>query len=124
MVTFHQFLELNELFTFEILQRLPYLLYQVLITFFKYPIYLVFILLLAITLAKDKNFKKHLNYIIFFIINIAMAISIFYSTADANWKFHAQVGLDRLLYQTSGVYLIFIVSFFKNLKLINFKSNN
>ena len=87
-------------------------------------IYLLFILSLAITLAKDKNFKKHLNYIIFFIINIAMVISIFYSTADANWKFHAQVGLDRLLYQTSGVYLIFIVSFFKNLKLINFKSSN
>ena len=53
-----------------------------------------------------------------------MAISIFYSTADPNWKFYAQVGLDRLLYQTSGVYLIFIVSFFKNLKLINFKANN
>ena len=120
----HQFVKLNELFTFEILQRLPYLLYQVLITFFKYPIYLVFIFSLTITLAKDKNFKKHLNYIIFFIINIAMVISIFYSTSDVNWKFHAQVGLDRMLYQTSGVYLIFIISFFKNLKLINFKANN
>ena len=53
-----------------------------------------------------------------------MAMSIFYLTKDPNWKFHAQVGLDRMLYQTSGVYLIFIVSFFKNLKLINFKSNN
>ena len=120
----YQFVKLNELFTFEILQRLPYLLYQVLITFFKYPIYLLFILSLAITLAKDKNFKKHLNYIFFFIINIAMVISIFYLTTDTNWKFHAQVGLDRMLFQTSGVYLIFIISFFKSFKLINFKSNN
>ena len=79
---------------------------------------------LAVTLAKDKNLKKHLNYIIFFIINVLMAISIFYLTTDTNWKHHAQVGLDRMLYQTSGVYLIFILNFFKNFKLINFKSNN
>tara|TARA_Y100000590_G_C15735469_1_gene1018368 strand:- start:1633 stop:2916 length:1284 start_codon:yes stop_codon:yes gene_type:complete len=113
----YQFLKINELFTLEILQRLPYLLYQVLITFFKYPIYLIFILSLTITLIKEKNLKKNLNYIIFFIANILMAISIFYLTKDPNWKFHAQVGLDRMLYQTSGVYLIFIVSFLRNLKL-------
>ena len=120
----HQFFKINELFTFEILQRLPYLFYQVLITFFKYPIYLIFILSLAVTLAKDKNFKKYSNYIIFFIINVLMAISFFYLTNDPNWKWRAQVGLDRILYQTSGVYLIFIVSFFKNFKLINFKFIN
>ena len=109
------------MFTFEILLRLPYLFYQVFITFFKYPLYLVFILLLFITLAQDKNYKKHLNYIFFFIINIAMAISIFYLTKDSNWKFHAQVGLDRMLYQTSGVYLVFIIKF---LESFIFKKNN
>ena len=117
----YQFLKINELFTFEILLRLPYLFYQVFITFFKYPLYLVFILLLFITLVQDKNYKKHLNYIFFFIINIAMAISIFYLTKDSNWKFHAQVGLDRMLYQTSGVYLVFIIKF---LESFIFKKNN
>ena len=114
----YQFLKINELFSLEVMHRIPYLIYQVFIVFFKYPIYLVFILTLAITLTKDGNLKKHSNYIFFFIINIAMAISIFYFTKDANWKFHAQVGLDRMLYQTSGVYLVFLIKFFKNLKLI------
>tara|TARA_B100000029_G_scaffold515928_1_gene625605 strand:+ start:1954 stop:3258 length:1305 start_codon:yes stop_codon:yes gene_type:complete len=119
----YKFLKINELFTLEILQRLPYLLYQVLISFFKYPIYLIFIILLLTRLIKDKNFKKYLNYITFFIINIAMAVSIFYFVKDPNWKFHAQVGLDRMLYQTSGVYLIFIINFLNNFKLFNIKSN-
>ena len=74
-------------------------------------------------LIKDKNFKKYLNYITFFIINIAMAVSIFYFVKDSNWKFHAQVGLDRMLYQTSGVYLIFIINFLNNFKLFNIESN-
>ena len=48
-------------------------------------------------------------------INILMVISIFYFTSDIKWKFHAQVGLDRMMYQTSGVYLIFIVKYLSNL---------
>ena len=110
----YEFIKFSEFFAFEILQRLPYLLYHVLISFFKYPIYILFILSMTITLIKEKNFKKNLDYIIFFIINVAMSISIFYLTNDPQWKFHAEVGLDRILYQTSGVYLIFIIKFLEN----------
>ena len=69
---------------------------------------------MAITLINEKNLKKHSDFILFFLINVAMAISIFYLTTDPNWKHHTKVGLDRMLYQTSGVYLIFIMKFFNN----------
>ena len=111
----YEIIKFSEFFSYEILQRLPYLLFQVFITFFKYPIYILFILLLIIFLNKEKNLKNNYDYIFFFLINIAMAIAIFYFTNDHKWKFHSQVGLDRMLYQTSGVYLIFAIDFLQRL---------
>jgi hypothetical protein len=118
----YEFIKISEFLSYEILQRLPFLLYHVLISFIKYPVYILFIVLMAITLINEKNLKKHSDFILFFLINVAMAISIFYSTNDPNWKFHTKVGLDRMLYQTSGVYLIFIMKFFEN--FIFKKDNN
>ena len=69
---------------------------------------------MVVTLINEKNLIKNLDFILFFLINVAMAISIFYFTNDPNWKHHTKVGLDRMLYQTSGVYLIFIMKFFDN----------
>jgi len=69
---------------------------------------------MIVTLINEKSLKKNSDFILFFLINVAMAISIFYFTNDPNWKHHTKVGLDRMLYQTSGVYLIFIMKFFDN----------
>ena len=110
----YEFLEISELFSYVIIQRLPFLFFQVCITMVKYPIYLLFIACFLITLLKEKNIMNNLHYIVFFFINIGMVISIFYLTTDPNWKFHAKVGLDRMLYQTSGVYIIFILKFFED----------
>ncbi len=118
----YEFIEISEFLSYEILQRLPFLLYQVLISFIKYPVYILFIVLMTVTLINEKNLKKHSDFILFFLINVAMAISIFYLTNDPNWKHHTKVGLDRMLYQTSGVYLIFIMKFFEN--FIFKKDNN
>ena len=111
----YEIIKFSEFFSYEILQRFPYLLFQVFITFFKYPIYILFILLLIIFSSKEKNLKNNYDYIFFFLINIAMAIAIFYFTNDHKWKFHSQVGLDRMLYQTSGVYLIFARDFLQKI---------
>ena len=110
----YELLKISELFSYNILQRLPFLLFQICITMVKYPIYLLFIACILITLIKERNIMNNLHYVVFFFLNIAMAMSIFYVTTDLNWKFHAKVGLDRMLYQTSGVYLIFILKFFED----------
>ena len=119
----YEFLEISELFSYDILQRLPYLFFQVGIVMVKYPIYLLFIACILITLIKERKILDNLDYILFFLFNIAMAMSIFYFTADLSWKHHAKVGLDRMLYQTSGVYLIFILRFFESF-LFDEKMNN
>ena len=110
----YEFLKISELFSYDILQRLPYLFFQVGIIMVKYPIYLLFITCILITLIKERKILNNLDYILFFLFNIAMAMSIFYLTTDLSWKHHAKVGLDRMLYQTSGVYLIYILKFFES----------
>ena len=110
----YELIKISEFFSYEIIQRLPFLLFQVLISFIKYPVYILFIILMVVTLINEKSLKKNSDFILFFLINVAMAISIFYFTNDPNWKHHTKVGLDRMLYQTSGVYLIFIMKFFDN----------
>ena len=109
----YEFITISEFFSFEVLQRLPFLFYQIAITIVKYPIYLLFIVCILISLIKEKNFLKNLDFILFFLFNISMAMAIFYLTTDLSWKHHAKVGLDRIMYQTSGVYLIFILKFFE-----------
>ncbi len=109
----YEFIAVSEFFSFEILQRLPFLFYQIAITFVKYPIYLLFIVCIITSLIKEKNFLKNLDFLLFFLFNISMVMAIFYLTTDLSWKHHAKVGLDRIMYQTSGVYLIFILKFFE-----------
>ena len=118
----YEFITISEFFSFEVLQRLPFLFYQIAITIVKYPVYLLFIVCILISLIKEKNFQKNLDFILFFLFNISMAMAIFYLTTDLSWKHHAKVGLDRILYQTSGVYLIFILRFFENF-IFNNKKN-
>jgi len=119
----YQFVTISEFFSFDVLQRLPFLFYQIAITMVKYPVYLLFILCILITLIKEKNFSKNLDFIMFFLFNIGMAMSIFYMTTDLSWKHLAKVGLDRMLYQTSGVYLIFIFKFFENFIFVKLLKN-
>ena len=117
----YEFLNLEKIISLENLKRLPLLFYQLIIIFFKYPIYLIFLLLFIFTLAKKKNKYEHKKYILFFLTNCLLSILIFFLTADVNWNFHASVGMDRIMYSTSGIYLIFILDILKNYFLKNVK---
>ncbi len=119
----YQFLEFQNLIQPDILIRIPYLLFQVLITFFKYPVYIIFIIAIGLSMIKYKNsFIENLSFIIFFILNISLSVAIFYFTNDSNWLFHAKVGLDRILYQTSGIYWIFILGFINRTLILKNKN--
>ena len=113
----YEFLAISDLFSFEILERLPFLLFQIFMNFVKYPIYILFILCFLIISIREKKISSSLDFLLFFLINIVMSVTIFYCTNDPNWMHHAKVGLDRMLYQTSGVYLIYILRFFEKITL-------
>jgi len=109
----YQFINFNQFLSYEILQRIPFLIFQLIIIFFKYPIYIIFILFVSYRIL-IKNFKHDdFKYLIFFILNCLMSFSIYYFVDDPRWHFHASVTMDRILYQTSGIYLIFILNFYQ-----------
>jgi len=105
----YEFIAISQIFSFEVLQRLPVLIYQLFQVFFKYPIYLIFLLLVFYLTIIKKFSYEHGSYLLFFFLNCCSSLSIFYFIKDPIWQFHASVGLDRMLYQTSGVYLFVII---------------
>jgi hypothetical protein len=110
----YEFLNFETSISLENLKRLPLLFYQLIIIFFKYPIYLIFLLLFLFTLVKKINKYEHMKYMLFFLANCILSILIFFLTDDVKWNFHASVGMDRIMYSTSGIYLIFILDILKN----------
>jgi len=108
----YEFIAVSQIFSLEILQRLPVLIYQLIQVFFKYPIYLIFLLLnLYLLFIKKISYENKLFFLLF-VLNCCLSLSIFYFTTDPLWQFHASVGLDRMLYQTSGIYLFSILYIF------------
>jgi len=110
----YEFLNFEKSISLENLKRLLLLFYQLIIIFFKYPIYLIFLLLFLFTLVKKINKYEHMKYMLFFLANCILSILIFFLTDDVKWNFHASVGMDRIMYSTSGIYLIFILDILKN----------
>ena len=61
---------------------------------------------------------------LFLFLNLAIVSSIFLFADNIKWKFHTDVGLDRMIYQTSGFYIFTISNFLhKILPKINFGGN-
>ena len=88
---------------------------------FKYPFLIVAFIILISNVSK----KQNLNLLFFLIINIIISSSIFLFTDNVKWKLHSDVGLDRMIYQTSGFYILLISnSFHEILQKININGNN
>ena len=68
--------------------------------------------------------KKNNNYIkpflFFLILNIILIFLIYYFANDPDWKHYMATTVDRLLFQTSGIFLIPITFYLKD--LIKFKN--
>ena len=71
-----------------------------------------YVLALIILIINFKN-KYFIKYWLFFIIYILFTCSIFFLTNDEKWYFHTAVGLDRIMFQTSGIFLFPIIKHFK-----------
>ena len=74
----------------------------------------------SLTTLKNYKFEKKIKYfLICLILNFSFIFAIFLTFP--NLDFMLRLALDRLLFQTSGLYLILVVTLMNNLRL--FKNN-
>lgn len=97
----------------EYISKTYYIIFYSVVSFFKYPIWLLNILGLLISF---KNYKKNdvfkIFNLFFFLNTIFIFFTFFMSPADIKW--HLATALDRLYLQTSGIYFTMFIIIFKN----------
>lgn len=101
----------------EILNKIYYILFYLLNSFFKYPIWLFNLVGLLLSIYFVKNIKILGIFLLFFILNI-LFIFLIYLTSSANIIWYLSASLDRLILQTSGFY--FVIFSLLNKKIIKF----
>ena len=88
-----------------IFTKIYYILYYLLNSFFKYPIWLFNLIGLILSIYFYRNVKVLGIFLIFFVLNF-LFIFIIYFTTSANIIWYLSASLDRLLLQTSGFYFV------------------
>ena len=88
-----------------IFTKIYYILYYLLNSFFKYPIWLFNLIGLILSIYFYRNVKVLGIFLIFFVLNF-LFIFIIYFTTSANIVWYLSASLDRLLLQTSGFYFV------------------
>lgn len=104
----YTFIPIDVNFLATVIERIPFILFSILKIFFKYPFLIIVFIILILNISK----KENLILLLFLIINVAITSSIFLFTDNTKWQFHTDVGLDRMIYQTSGFYIYIISNFF------------
>ena len=104
---------LSEIFKFDyFIERSSAIFFSIFVALIKCKAYLVF-LVVTIFYFNRNNFKKLMPYILFLLLNLSLIFLIYYLTNDPNWKHYLATTVDRLLFQTSGVFLIPTVYYLK-----------
>ena len=97
------------------LTKISKIFLHIFISFIKYPLWLVLTISFFGLLINKANLDKNMKYFIFcFLFNILFIIAIFFTFK--NFDFMLKVSLDRLLFQTSGFYSVFIIIFLNRIK--------
>ena len=96
-----------------ILYKFLFISKHILITFIKYPIWILIILCFVFSVFTKEIKEIYLKKIILFgILNILLIYGVFLTTtSDFEWL--VKVTLDRMVFQTTGFYLILIFIYFK-----------
>lgn len=110
---------LSDIFDFKILIfKITKIISHIIIAFIKYPLWLiVMISLLFCWLLKINKSKNFQYFSLCLFLNLAFIISIFFTFKS--FDFMLRVSLDRLLFQTSGFYITFLIYIFNKFKFFN-----
>jgi len=67
----------------------------------------------------NKNFKIFLPFLFFLFLNLILVFLIYFLTNSVDWQNYLATTVDRLLFQTSGIYLIPIYFILKKIDYLN-----
>jgi len=96
-----------------ILYKFLFISKHILIAFIKYPIWILIILCFVFSVFTKEIKEIYLKKIILFgILNILLIYGVFLTTTS-NFEWLVKVTLDRMVFQTTGFYLILIFIYFK-----------
>ncbi len=111
----YKFSEIDKILSIDyIFERSISIFSSILIALIKCKIYVLFLLVALFNISK-KNFKNCLPLLIFFLINIFFIYCIYFFTNDPDWRHYMSTTVDRLLFQTSGIYLFPILYYFQKI---------
>ena len=111
---------ITELFNIKLfLNKIFDIFLGMLISFIKYPLWLLILFSIFLCLIFNKKLEK-LNKLLLYglILNLGFIFILFLSFGQESYQWYIKVTLDRLLFQTSGFYILLIVFALKNLKII------
>jgi|694.fasta_scaffold15946_5 hypothetical protein len=123
-LSFDQKLNINFLLTTNfslLIQILKTITFNFIIAIFKYPIWIIIVISIILSLTEKKIDYQFRYFHIFLIINIFFVYSLMIHTClnpEYSCELVSKVSLDRIIFQMSGFYLVFIIIFFANKKII------
>jgi len=123
-LSFDQKFNINFLFTPDfslLMQILKTITFNLIVAIFKYPIWIIILISIVLSLTDKKNHYQFRYFYIFLIINIFFVYSLMMHTClnpEASCELVSKVSLDRIMFQMSGFYLVFIIIFLTNKKII------
>jgi hypothetical protein len=123
-LSFDQKLNINFLLTTNfslLIQILKTITFNFIIAIFKYPIWIIILISIILSLTEKKNYYQFRYFYVFLIINIFFVYLLMIHTClnpEYSCELVSKVSLDRIIFQMSGFYLVFIIIFLANKKII------
>ena len=97
--------EIGVIFSIDyIFERTSSIITNIVVALIKCKIYLIFFLTMLFFFSKE-NLRTLLPFVFFLLLNLILIFFIYFLTNDPNWRTYQATTIDRLLMQTSGVYL-------------------
>ena len=100
------------------IERTSSIIMNIVVALIKCKVYLMFFLTLLFCL-NNKNFKIFLPFLFFLFLNLILVFLIYFVTNSVDWQNYLATTVDRLLFQTSGIYLIPIYFILKKIDYLN-----
>ena len=100
------------------IERTSSIIINIVVALIKCKVYLMFFLTLLFCL-NNKNFKIFLPFLFFLFLNLILVFLVYFLTNSVNWQTYLATTVDRLLFQTSGIYLIPIYFILKKIDYLN-----